>query len=171
MKKKKISEKYSGEELAESFVFRNQLSEKEQAKTAYDIAAARTKLRTKAGKNHSLRFKILQLKYQMEDCIQEPFNENYTFGYFLKTYIGALNLKRYQFAEEISIDETYLSQIINRHRSPSEEIIIRLELHSQNLIDALTWFRLLEKEKENEIDTNRSIREREKKYVKKAVGF
>jgi hypothetical protein len=44
-------------------------------------------------------------------------------------------------------------------------------LHSQNLSDALTWFKLLEKEKENDIDTNRSIRQREKKYVKRAIGF
>ena len=171
MKRKKIADKYTGKELAESFVFRNQLDEKEQEKTAGDIAEARAKLKQRSTKDHNLRFRILQLKYQMEDYIQQPFDKNYTFGYFLKTYVTTLNLKRYQFAEEISIDETYLSQIINRHRSPSEEIIIRLELHSRNLINALTWYKLLEKEKENEIATNRLIREKERKFVKGTIAL
>lgn len=107
----------------------------------------------------------------MEDYINRPFDKNYTFGFFLKNYVDILNVKRCQFADEISIDETYLSQIINKHRPPSEEIIIRLELHSRNLINALTWFKLLKKEKENEIDTDESIREKEKKYVKRSVAW
>lgn len=170
MKRKKVTEKYSEKELVESFVFRNNLSGKEERQVANDIAAARAKLKAQ-GKDHSLRYKLLQLKYQMEDYINRPFDENYTFGFFLKNYVDILNIKRYQFADEISIDETYLSQIINRHRPPSEEIIIRLELHSRNLINALTWFKLLEKEKENKIDTDKSIREKEKKYVKGTVEW
>lgn len=170
MKRKKVTEKYSEKELVESFVFRNNLSGKEERQVTNDIAAARAKLKAK-GKDHSLRFKLLQLKYQMEDYINRPFDENYTFGFFLRNYVDILNIKRYQFADEISIDETYLSQIINRHRPPSEEIIIRLELHSRNLINALTWFKLLEKEKENEIDTDKSIREKESRFVKTTVEF
>jgi plasmid maintenance system antidote protein VapI len=171
MKRKKVTEKYSEKELAESFVFRNNLSGKEERQVANDIAATRAKLKNQTGKDHSLRFKLLQLKYQMEDYITRPFDEHYTFGFFLKNYVDILNIKRYQFAHEISIDETYLSQLINRHRSPSEEIIIRLELHSRNLINALTWFKLLEKEKENEIDTDKSIREKESKFVRSTVEF
>ena len=171
MKRKKLTEKYSGKELVESFVFRNNLSGKEERQVANDIAAARAKLKHQTEKDHSLRFKLLQLKYQMEDYINRPFDEQFTFGFFLKNYVDILKIKRYQFADEISIDETYLSQIINRHRPPSEEIIIRLELHSRNLINALTWFKLLEKEKENKINTDKSIRKKEKKYVKGTVAW
>jgi plasmid maintenance system antidote protein VapI len=169
MKRKKISEKYTEKELAESFIFRNDLSEKEQEQISHDITESRAKRYRHSKGNLSLRFKILQLKYQMEDYINKPFDENHTFGYFLKNYVEILSVKRYEFAKEISIDETYLSQIINHHRAPSQEIFIRLELHSRNLINALTWFKLLEKEKENEIDTNKSIREQEKKFVKSTV--
>jgi transcriptional regulator with XRE-family HTH domain len=168
MKRKNVTEKYSGEELVESFIFRNRLSALEEKQVANDIAAARAKLKAQ-GKDHSLRFKLLQLKYQMEDSVNSPFKVHSSFGYFLKKYVDILNLKRYQFADEISIDATYLSQLINRHRSPSEEIIIRLELHSRNLINALTWFKLVEKEKENEIETDKSMRQKEKKYVKGMV--
>jgi plasmid maintenance system antidote protein VapI len=169
MKKRKISEKYSEKELAESFVFRNTLSKNEREEIKHDIAGARAKLRSKSTKDLSLRFKLLQLKYQMEDYINKPFDENHTFGYFLKSYVNILAIKRFEFAKEISIDDTYLSQIINRHRAPSEEVIIRLELHSRNLINAITWFKLFEKEKENEIDSDKSKREKEKKFVKKTV--
>lgn len=169
MKKGKISEKYSKKELVDSFVFRNKLTENERKEIKHDIAGARAKLKSKSTKDNSLRFKLLQLKYQMEDYINKPFDEDHTFGYFLKSYVDILDMKRIEFAKDISINETYLSQLINRHRSPSEEIIIRLELHSQNLINALTWFKLFEKEKENEIDMNKSIREKEKKFVKKTV--
>lgn len=166
-----MTEKYSEKELVESFVFRNNLSGKEERQVKNDIATARARLKAESGKDHGLRFKLLQLKYQMEDYINRPFDEHYTFGFFLKNYVDILNIKRYQFADEISIDETYLSQIINRHRPPSEEIIIRLELHSRNLINALTWFKLLEKERENEIDNDKSIREKESKFVKSTVEF
>lgn len=169
MNRKKFLEKYSNKELADAFVFRNTATEKEKQQTMHDIADARAKLRVTENQKHSLRFKILQLKYQMEDCINKPFDNQYTFGYFLKSYVDILNIKRNQFAKEISINETHLSQIINKHREANEEILIRLELHSQNLINALTWYKLLEREKENELDTNLSIRENEKKYVKSTV--
>lgn len=169
MKKRKIAEKYSEKELADSFVFRNKLTENERKEIKHDIAGARAKLKSKSTKDLSLRFKLLQLKYQIEDSINKPFDEDHTFGSFLKSYVNILEIKRFEFANEISIDDTYLSQIINRHRPPSEEVIIRLELHSQNLINALTWFKLFEKERENEIDMDKSKREKEKKFVKKTV--
>lgn len=171
MKRKKVTDKYSEKELAESFVFRSSLSGREERQVANDIASARAKLKDHTAKDHRLRFKLLQLKYQMEDYINGPFDDQHTFGFFLKSYVEILNIRRYQFAEEISIDETYLSQLINRHRAPSAEIMIRLELHSRNLINALTWYKLLEKEKENEIDTDKSIREKEKKHVKATVAW
>lgn len=169
MKRKKIAEKYTGKELAEAFIFRNDLGERDDRQIASDIAAAREKIKAGSHKDQTLHFRLLQLKYQIEDYISKPFNERYTFGFFLKNYVDVLAIKRYQFAKEISIDETYLSQLINRHRLPSEEIMIRLELHSRNLIKALLWFKLLEKERENEIDTDRSMRAKEKKFVKRTV--
>lgn len=171
MKRKKITDKYSPQELVESFVFRNKLTDAEKEQDAKDIAAARAESKARTSKETILKLRILQIKYQMEDCINKPFDEKYTFAYFLKNYVDALDLKRYEFANEISIDETYLSQLINRHRAPSEEIIIRLEIHSKNFINALTWFKVYEKEKENEIETNKAIRVRQKKFVKETVSL
>ena len=70
------------------------------------------------------------------------------------------------FAKDIDIDETELSQILNSHRHPSEKTIIRLEIHSNKTIPALSWYKLLEKEKEYELENDMEIREKEVKHVK-----
>ena len=43
-----------------------------------------------------------------------------SFGYFLKEYIDNLEVKRKDFAAQIGIDETLLSQLINGHRLPPD---------------------------------------------------
>jgi hypothetical protein len=44
-----------------------------------------------------------------------------------------------------------------------------LELHSNGLIPALLWFRLLQKEKEFEIAHDPAIRKEENQYVKNKI--
>lgn len=167
---KKTFEKLSAKELAESIVFRNNLSARAKLNEAEAIKEAREALKNKSDHSISLRLKLLQLKYQMEDFIKNPSDENCSFGSFLKQYIEVINIRQVRLAQDISIDKTYLSQLINRHRSPSEEVIIRLEIHSGNLINAVTWYKLAEIEKEIEISTNKSIRQKEKKFVKALLG-
>jgi plasmid maintenance system antidote protein VapI len=87
------------------------------------------------------------------------------FSYFLKEYVQLLNKRRKVFAKEININETELSQLLNDHRAPSENIIIRLELHSNKAIPAIAWYKLVEREKEHYIVTNKEMREREEKNV------
>jgi plasmid maintenance system antidote protein VapI len=108
----------------------------------------------------------MQFKFEIEDYLNsKSFNPELTFGYFLKAYVDLQNKKRKSFAQEIDIDETELSQFINRHRTPNDNIIIRLEIHSNNSIPAVTWYKLIEKEREHQIRTNKVIRQQEKKYV------
>ena len=80
-------------------------------------------------------------------------------------YVELLNKKRKEFAEEISIDETLLSQLINNHRQPPDYIAIRLELHSDNIIPATHWIRLVDKQRLHEITTDKELRKKEKKFV------
>jgi len=112
----------------------------------------------------------MQLKFQIEDYLKsDNFNPKFTFSYFLKEYVDVLNKKRKIFAQEISIDETELSQLINKHRQPNDSVIIRLELHSNNSIPAVYWFKLLEMEKAHSINTNLALRKKERKNVKNQV--
>lgn len=109
---------------------------------------------------------LLQLKFQLEDYIEsKKYDEEIHFGYFLKRYIDILQVKRKDFAGDISIDETMLSQLINMHRTPPDYISIRLELHAGNIIPADYWFRLVGKQREFQIKTDVSLRSRERKFV------
>lgn len=99
----------------------------------------------------------------MEDYIQnKEFNPDLTFGHFLKQYVNLLQIKRKDFADEISIDETLLSQFINMHSMSPEYIAVRL---SNNAIPATYWFKLVEKQREHELKTDKGLRRKGNKYV------
>jgi hypothetical protein len=48
-------------------------------------------------------------------------------------------------------------------------MLIRLELHSNNTIPAIDWFKLLEKEKGHQLKTDRSLRDKESQYVTRSL--
>lgn len=172
MKTTKLKKKYSDTELAESFVFRTKVAPEEQTILDRDLAAARNTLRDKTTSQQRNKAALLQLRFQMEDELQSSgFDAAKSFAVFLRRYIK-LNYTAYKdFASDIGINVTELSQILNNHRSPSENTIIRLELHSNNFIPAKIWFRLLEKERLHELESNMLIREREAQYVKRKLKF
>lgn len=159
-------EKYTADEIAESFVITKGLTPKQKKDAELQLKHARTKVQTEMTDRDRLASKILQFKFQIEDYLNsESFNPNRTFGHFLREYVNLLNKKRKNFAQEIDIDETELSQLINRHRLPNENIIIRLEIHSNNSIPAIAWYKLIEKEKEHAIRTNKALRQQERQFV------
>ncbi|WP_118976437.1 hypothetical protein [Taibaiella koreensis] len=166
MNTKKISVKYTSEELADAYVHPSILSPAQKKEAGNQLKAARAKVQAEITAEDKLTSDILQLRFRLEDYLSNgAFNPKLKFSYFLKAYVQLLNKKRKVFAREINIDETELSQLINDHRSPSENIIIRLELHSNKAIPAIAWYKLIEKEKEHYIITNKTIRKREEKNV------
>lgn len=174
MKLKKLFEKYSPEELTDAFIFPITLTLDQRMEAAEQLSAARKKGQKEMTKDDRLSLNVLQLKFQLEDYIQnKEFNPGLTFGHFLKKYVDLLNIKRKMFADEISIDETLLSQFINQHRMPPEYMAIRLEIHSNNSIPATYWFKLVEKQREHELNSNKDLRKKEIKNVhrKLAVSF
>jgi len=171
---KELFEHNSPSELVESFVFPVQLTKKQKEEAAVQLKEARKKLRNETTEKDLLSLNLMRLKLSLERYIDsKEFHSNYTFGYFLGAYLTLINKKRNEFADEINIHETLLSQLINNKREPNESLIIRLELHSNNTIPAIDWFRLIEKGKEHHIKTNKEIRRQEKGNVKNrlAVSF
>lgn len=134
--------------MAESFIFRNELNEKAKEQADAELKEMRNKLRSKVTPEQRLLGRLLQLKYQIEDYLKKPnYNAKLSFAFFLRSYLEILNKKHKEFTNDISVAETELSQIINEHRKPSEKVIIRLEIHSNKIIPAIIWFRLLEKQR------------------------
>lgn len=171
MKSNKLNKKYSAAELAESFVFRSTLNPKQKEEGRKQLAEARAKVKKNLTAGQKLLAGVLQLKYQIEDYGKSSvYDKNLSFAYFLRQYIKLKYKANKQFAADINIDETELSQILNNHRSPGEKTIIRLEIHSNKTIPALSWYKLLEKEKEYELQNNMEVREKEVKYVKNKLG-
>ncbi|MDR6567316.1 helix-turn-helix domain-containing protein [Chitinophaga sp. CC14] len=169
---KEIEKKHSPEEIAESLIFPGpkDASEREQLLSAFK--KVRKQYKDGQSEESKLIAQLLQLKFLIEDYLKaDSFNKEFYFGYFLKEYITRQEKKNKEFAQEIDVDPTELSQIINQHRKPTEKIIYRLELHSNRNFPAVMWFRLLEKEREYELRHNNKIVDSEKIHVKQQLHF
>jgi hypothetical protein len=172
MSYKKLSKEFTSKELAEAFVFPVKLSLKEQREADQKLAEARKRSLEKMTEKERLTGNLMGLKFRMEDYFKsDKFNSEYSFAYFLKLYIELLGRKRREFAGEIGIDETLLSQFINKHRMPPDYMPIRLELHSNNLVLAEYWLRVVEKDREREMLANKAVMiKRERKFVTGGVS-
>jgi plasmid maintenance system antidote protein VapI len=169
---KEIEKKHTPEEIAAALVFPMSADARERDEMIAAFKEIRKKQIGKQSDESKLIAKLLQLKFLMEDYLKEnDAPKEFYFGYFLKEYITRLEKKYKQFANEISVDATELSQIINRHRKPTDKIIYRLELHSNRNFPAVMWFRILEKEREYELMHNSTIVESEKENVNEHLHF
>lgn len=172
MKTKKIYDKYSFEELADSIIFKNPLSEKEEKESSTELAEIRRKNRESLTENQKLYAKVLQLRFLMEDYAKsEVYDESRSFASFLKTYIRFSYKVNKSFAEDINLKQTELSLILNEHRLPNEKTIVRLEIHSDNVIPALSWYRVVEKQREYELEKDIKFKQEQKKFVKNHLEF
>ncbi|HEX5554269.1 MAG TPA: hypothetical protein VFX43_13570 [Chitinophagaceae bacterium] len=169
---KEIERKYTPQEIAESIVFPGTKNTKEREAVLSEFRDFRKGISDKQSEKSKTISLLLQLKFLIEDYLNtESFNKNYYFGYFLKEYIARLEKKNKEFATEIDVDPTELSQVINKHRKPTDKLIFRLEIHSNKNFPALMWFKLLEKERAYEILHNKGMIESEKKHVKRKLRF
>jgi len=167
MKTEKLNKKYTASELADSFVFRAKLDSKQKKEADSQLTKARKRVNEELTNEQILYARIMKLRFQMEDYAKsDQFDQDLTFSYFLKSYIKLRYNTNKKFAGDIELDETELSFILNKHRLPSEKVIARLGLHSNNTIPALSWYRLLEKEREHHFVNNDKLMEFEDKHVK-----
>lgn len=165
-----VTDKFTDAEIAEALVLPVKLTKKQRLDAAAKLVEARKKSTSEMSEADILTGNLLQLKFQLEEYIKsDKFDEAKTFGSFLKKYLQIINKKSNEFAWEIDVHETLLSQLINDHREPGENIIIRLELHCNNLIPAGYWYRLIEKQKEHYLQNDAELRKREKKFVRKQL--
>jgi plasmid maintenance system antidote protein VapI len=163
---KKLMKEMDPEDIVESFLLPAKLTKKQKEESDRLLAEARKQYRAQLTKKDYLKANLLQLRFQLQDYIKaETYDPDKRFGNFLKAYLLILNKKSTELASEIKIHETLVSQLINNHRDPNEDIMIRLELHSNNNIPAHYWFMLVQKDRINQLKTDKELRKREKKFV------
>ncbi|MCF0056039.1 hypothetical protein [Dyadobacter sp. CY356] len=158
----------SDRELAEAFIFPSiENTDKVEKKEDEDFWKERQQQFESRSKQQKIYDKLLQLKFQLEDYVtNQKYDADANFGFFLNEYINGLEKQDKQFAADIDVKPAVLSGYINNHRKPPHKIIIRLELHSNGIIPAHIWYRLLQKDKEHQIKTDEVMRKEESSHVK-----
>ena len=161
-----LFERYSPEELADSFVFPVKLTKKQRQEADAELNAVLAKRRNAQTPEFKQKARMLQLRFQLADYLKQMhYDSKKNFGYFLRQYLQCIDKRSSEFAAEIDILPSELSQYLNNHRKPPKHIMVRLELHSQNTIPASEWYRLAEMETIHELVTNKAIRREQKSHV------
>jgi hypothetical protein len=129
-------------------------SAKEYESEAALLMEARLKRMKNLSKDQIIRAKLIQLKLKMEEYLKEPvYDHKNHFNDFLKTYVDAIYSARNRFAHDINITPIRLSQVINNHREPKDEFIMRLMIHSEKIYENIcdfqtkTWYQVYFHEK------------------------
>jgi plasmid maintenance system antidote protein VapI len=169
---KDIEKQFTPEEIAESFVFPSELNKKGKEASLENFRQFRQGAESKRSSKDKIISQLLQLRFLMVDSLKEKsYNKAYNFAYFLKEYIARIQKTNKEFAQEVGIDPTELSQIINKHRQPNEKLIIRLEIHSNRNFPAIMWFKVIEAEKAFELVHDKQLRDVEHRHVTGKLEF
>lgn len=130
----------------------NTKKEKEQDSVA--LMQARLERMKNLPKEQALRAKLLQLKLKMEEYLKTPVYDNQNhFAHFLEFYVDTIYSKRSDFAKDINVTANFLSKIINSHREPQEEFMLKLMIHSEKTFRHVgefhkkTWYQVYFHEK------------------------
>ena len=146
------------------------LTTEQQAENLEAYRQFRTLSEARRTDKDRLKAQLIQLKYLMEDNMKAD-ELDYDFSYFLQEYINRIELKNKEFAHEIDVDPTLLSQILNKRRKPNEQFIVRLELHSNANFPAIMWYRILEKEREHELMHDMNLRREQNRHIKRRLNI
>ena len=120
------------EDEAEYGVDSRYISVKERNEEAANLMEARLNRMKNLPKEQIVKAKLVQLKLKMDAYISNPvFDNQRYFSKFLATYVDTIYDKRSSFAKDIDVTAVSLSQVINNHREPSEEFILKLMVHSE----------------------------------------
>jgi hypothetical protein len=129
-------------------------SDKEYQSEAALLMEARLNRMRNLSKDQIIRAKLMQLKLKMEEYIKQPVYDNKNhFSDFLKAYVDTIYSTRNKFAHDINITPIRLSQVINNHREPKDEFIMRLMIHSEKVYENIcdfqkkTWYQVYFHEK------------------------
>lgn len=126
--------------------------------------------KNKISDKDKLKLKLLRLKYQINSFLKAQ-ESGYNFGFFLELYMNSLELTGKNFAEEINIQPSELSQILHNRRDPNEKIMVRLEIHSNYNFPAFLWYEVLAKQKALELKNDKVLRKQEEAIVQPKVGI
>ncbi len=165
-----LAEKFSAEEIAESYVFPIETSSSEQHVQEEEFIKMRMNRLEEMTEMDLLQADLIRLRFQIERYISSgKYDKSKNFGFFLGEYIHSIRMTDTRFSKEISLHASTLSRLLNNKEEPNNKVLIRLEIHSNNIIPALYWYRLNEKQREFDLLNDKKTRNQEKKKVKQIL--
>ncbi len=169
-KYKDLTKKYTAAEIAENFYVTKEMTPAEKKQSDEEIWNIRKKSLEAMTPEDKVYAGLLRLKYTIESYIDNNiYEESKTVAIFLKEYMNILNKKQKDLATDLGIHKTRLSRILNGREKVSLQLAYRLEIHSGDLIPAILWWKLVQKEVEREIREDKKERKREKRNVRNIV--
>ncbi len=169
---KKLRQKYTDEEIADSMLIPKDLTDEERRKADEELLAFRLKLLREQTDEQRIYSDLLRFKFLMEDYIKNNFYDpQKSFGKHLEEYVHILKRTKKRLSEDLNIHYTRLSRIINDREEPNIELIYRLEKHCANLIPALLWWKLVAMKQEHIIKQDKKTRKLEGSKVKNALKY
>ena len=166
----RLRKEYTDEEIAEAMLIpKDWASEKEKKEAHEEFGRLRMKMLAERTPEEKLYGGLITIQFQIKAAIEGRLAPAKTSGDFLRQYIKVIGKTQKEFAADISLHPSRVSRIIKGKEKISKAIAYRLEQHSGNTIDALLWWKLGQKETEEEIKKETKERDIERQYVKNIV--
>ena len=166
----KLSKKYTDKEIAESFVLPSSSSRKEAEVLREEMRRLRQEQRAAMTDQEKMYSALMQLKYQIAGYIdEEKYRAQHSFGSYLKQYVAIIQKSKKELSTDIGIGTSKLNEILSDEREPDKGLPFRLETHSQGLIPALLWWKLIAKKQEYEIRQDKKKRKEEYAKMKNRI--
>lgn len=165
-----LQKKFTPEELADAVLVSDSSTGVAAIKAKEEFVKLRLARKNGLSEKEQLLSSILALKYNMKSYLTKPkFEPQNNFGGYLKKYLKIVGRTQKKLAEEIAIHPSRLSRIIKGKERVGKSLVYRLESHSGDLIPAIFWWKIFQKQVEQEIMNAGKERETEKLHVKKVA--
>lgn len=145
----KMQKKKNGLEGAEYGLDSRYSSKSERLSESKALMEARLKRMQSLTEDQLIKARLLQLKLRMEEFITQPVSMDHNFfTEFLKFYIDTIYSKRKKFAEDIDETPGLLSKVLNNHREPKKDFMLKLMIHSEKTYKNIcafqksTWYQV-----------------------------
>ena len=169
---KKLRKELTDEEIVDSMLIPQDMTEEEKEKSNEEIRAFRFKLMRERTEEQRVYSELLRFKFLLENYINnEPYSESNSFGKNIEEYVRILKRTKKSLSEDLDVHYTRLSRLINDREEPNIELMYRLEEHSGHLIPAIYWWKLVSKKQEHIIKQDLKTRKKEGKKVKNAIKY
>ena len=166
----KLKKQYTTEEIADSFFIPADLTHEERKAADAKMWAFRKKRLQSRTPQQKIYAGLLQICYQMKAYIESNLLDNeQSVATYLHDYLRVTAKNQKQLAEDLGIHKTRLNRILNEKERLTLALAYRLKRHSGDLIPAIYWWKLAQKEIEQDIRNNPDAKLKEAKLVKNIV--